>query len=194
MRQVVHQARLERSRDERAGGATSIDAACDEQQRLSRPALELAPQLIGAPQQRHVTGILGISEPDDACGAVRGAAIMSESELLETEHTHASAGEVIERGTAHPARADDDDVVGHDRHPAEDLDRVTRVSRSPPESPPADGAGRGPRVGVRWMERLGGRPNVEQERVGTDARFGVVDSTMALPSGQCDRAARARSD
>ena len=44
---------------------SGVDAAGDEQQALARALLQLAPQLIRAPQQRHIPRIFRIREADD---------------------------------------------------------------------------------------------------------------------------------
>ena len=73
--------------------------------------LELAPQLVGSPEQRHVVGVLEVGEPDDPRQAVRRAVLVEQVEALEPEDALSAPGEVIERGASHPADSDHDDVV-----------------------------------------------------------------------------------
>ena len=79
-------------------------------------ALELAPELIGAPDEGHVRRVLEVGEPDDPRDPVRGAELVRDVEPLDTEHALPAAREVIQRRAPHPADSDDDDVVA--LHPA----------------------------------------------------------------------------
>src|SRR6476659_1102652 len=76
-----------------------------------RLGFELAPQLVGSLEQRHVVGMLEVGEPDDPRQAVRRAMLMKQVEALESERALSAPGEVIERGASHPADSDHDDVV-----------------------------------------------------------------------------------
>jgi len=78
--------------------------------------LELAPELVRAPQQRHIGGVLEVPEPDDPRDPVRGAEFVRDVETLQAEHALPATGEVIERSASHPADPDDDHVVS--LHPA----------------------------------------------------------------------------
>src|SRR5262249_30274206 len=86
-------------------GRTDLGYAGDVEQPSSAGGLELAPQLIGAPQQGHIGGMLEIAEPDDAGGAMRGAAVVAGSEALEAQHALPPAREVVNRRAAHHAQA-----------------------------------------------------------------------------------------
>jgi hypothetical protein len=81
------------------------------QQLLVGLRLELAPELVRAPHQRDVGRVLEVREADDARQAVRGAVLVRDVEALETEDALPAAGEMVERGAAHSADPDDDDVV-----------------------------------------------------------------------------------
>ena len=89
----------------------ALDDAGDVQELLARLGLELAPELVRAPQQRHVVGMLEVREADDPREPVRRAVLVQEVEALEPEHALPAAGEVVERRAPHPADSDDDDVV-----------------------------------------------------------------------------------
>ena len=81
------------------------------QQPLPRLLLELAPERVSSAQQGDVGRMLVVRHADDAGAAVVGAAIVRHGEPLEAEHAEAAAGEVVQRGAAHRAEADHDDVV-----------------------------------------------------------------------------------
>ena len=86
------------------------------QELLPSLRLELAPELVRAPKQRHVGGVLEVAEPDDAGDPVRGAELVRNVEALQAEHALPAAGEVVERRAAHSADPHHDDVVS--LHPA----------------------------------------------------------------------------
>ena len=79
---------------------------------LSRFLLELAPERVSSAQQGDVGRVLVVRHADDAGAAVIGAALVRHRELLEAEHAEAAARELMQRGAAHRAEADHDDVVG----------------------------------------------------------------------------------
>ena len=89
----------------------ALDDPGDVEELLAGLGLELAPQLVGAPQQRHVVGVLEVGEPDDPRQPVRRAVLVEQVEALEPEDALSAPGEVVERGASHPADSDDDDVV-----------------------------------------------------------------------------------
>ncbi len=89
----------------------TLDDAGDVQELLVRLGLELAPELVGAPEQRHVVGMLEVREADDPRQPVRRAVLVQEVEPLEPEHALPPAGEVVERRAPHPTDSDDHDVV-----------------------------------------------------------------------------------
>src|SRR6476659_5134497 len=62
-RQIERLARATRADHVRAPGRARVDRPGDDQQRLAGGDLELAPQLIGAPHERDVGGLLPIREP-----------------------------------------------------------------------------------------------------------------------------------
>ena len=55
--------------------------------------------------------MLPIGQADDAGESVGGAVLVQQVEALEAEHPEAPAGEMEQRGAAHPAEADHDDIV-----------------------------------------------------------------------------------
>src|SRR5262245_39462974 len=114
MAKVESRARVEHAADRTTARLARIDAAGDLQQRFARHLLEFAPQLVRAPQQRHVRQVFPVRETDDAREAVRGTALVRDAELLDAEDARAAARRVERRCTAHSADAGDDDVVvGH---------------------------------------------------------------------------------
>ena len=84
-------------------------------------ALELAPELVGAAEQRDVVRVLVVGEADDPRLAVHRPALVDEAELLEPEHAAAAAREVVQRGAAHRPDAGDDRVVAGRRSTVEAL-------------------------------------------------------------------------
>src|SRR5262249_20447463 len=71
---------------------------------------ELLAQRIDVAQQAHVRGMLEIAEPDDARGAMRGAAVVSWFVLLDAEHADALDSEAVQRRAAHHPKPDHDHV------------------------------------------------------------------------------------
>jgi trigger factor len=83
----------------------------DVQELLARLRLELAPELVRAPRERDVVGMLEVREADDPREPVRRAVLVQEVELLEPEHAPAPTREVVEGGAPHATDSDHDDVV-----------------------------------------------------------------------------------
>src|SRR5688572_6616866 len=73
-------------------------------------ALELPPELVRAPEQRHVCGILEVGEANDARTAVTGSMRMPRLKLLEPEDPLAARGDMRCGGAAHAAEPDDDHI------------------------------------------------------------------------------------
>ena len=110
----MQQARPQGALEYRAAGRPGVNASGDVEEPLARELLQLTPELVGTPEQRHVRGMLPVGEPDDAREAVRGAVLVQEIEALETEHPTPAPGEMEERGAPHPAETYHDHVVrGH---------------------------------------------------------------------------------
>ena len=124
--QPVLLARAERAGEDHLLRRAGVDRAGHVQQLLSGRRLQLAPQLVGAAQQRHVVDVLVVGEPDDPRDAVRRALLVRNVEPLEAEHSPAAARQVVERGAAHAADADDDRVVALAAH-ADTLERCSRL-------------------------------------------------------------------
>ena len=113
MRQIVDRAGSKSAANHRALSQSRVDAAGDDEKPLTGNGLELAPQRVRPPQQRHVIRMFRISEPDDPAASVRRTELVSNAELLEAKDTRTAAGEMEQRCAAHPAQADDDRVVAH---------------------------------------------------------------------------------
>ncbi len=79
------------------------------------PALQRAPQLVGASQQRHVGGILEVGFANHAGFAGRRALIVKPREAFDPDGPSAAAGQMRGRRRSHAAQADDRDVVPHIR-------------------------------------------------------------------------------
>ena len=111
---------------------TRVHAAGDIQEALAGQTLQLPPQLIGAVEQGYVGGVLPVGQPDDAGESVGGAILVKHIEALEAEHPEASAGEMEQCRTAHPAQTEDDDIVRGQK-------LTFRILPSVPTNQPASG-------------------------------------------------------
>jgi len=83
----------------------------DVEQLFASLRFEVAPQLVCAADERDVARVLEVREPDDAGSPVRRAHVVGYVVALDPEHALASAGEMVEGSTPHPADSDHDDVV-----------------------------------------------------------------------------------
>ena len=90
-------------------GGPDEQARLDEQP-LARVLLEFSPEIPGAPQQRHVVGMLVIGEADEPRLPVRTAPRVAHGEAIDRQHAGPAAGEVGGRRRAHAPRADYDHV------------------------------------------------------------------------------------
>ncbi len=95
----------------------AFDDAGHVEELLAGFPLEFAPQLVRAPKERDVVGVLEVGEPDDPGEPVRGALLVEDVEALEPEHPLPAPGEVVEGRAPHSPDPDDHDVValGHSR-------------------------------------------------------------------------------
>ena len=66
MRKVVQPSGLHGSSERRPILRAALETAGGDEQPLFDLRLELLPQLVCAPQQRHIGGVLVVGEPDDA--------------------------------------------------------------------------------------------------------------------------------
>ena len=103
----------ERSAHQLAGGRARVEAAGLRQEGLAARALELAPEVPRAAEQRNVVRVLVVREPDDPREPAGGAERVSARETLEAEHRRAALRQVIGGRAAVRAKPRDDDV---DRH------------------------------------------------------------------------------
>ena len=143
VRQVVKLGRLERATERASVLRPALERAGGDEQPLAGIGLEVVPQLVRPPEQRHVRGVLVVREADDPGDAVRRAELVEEVELLQPEHALAASREVIRRGRPHPSEADDDCVVPI---------RHRRILRD-------EFRARRPSYGHRQGTRIEGRPN-----------------------------------
>lgn len=104
VRQTVEFARPERALEDGPAFGARIHASRNVKEPLARETFELAPQLVGAPQERHVGWMLPVGEPDDSSEPVGRAVLMHQVEALESEHAQAPAREVEQRCAAHPSQ------------------------------------------------------------------------------------------
>ncbi len=72
VREFVFQAGPDRSLQERASPGAGLQHAGDLEQALARAPLQVAPVVVGPPQQRHVGGMFEIGQADGAAVAVGG--------------------------------------------------------------------------------------------------------------------------
>ena len=101
----------ERSRHELAVGRPHIQTAGLREQRLSTVALELAPQLPRALEERHVARMFVVREPDDARQAAERRERLAAREAIESENALPALREAIRRGAAVGAETGNDRVV-----------------------------------------------------------------------------------
>ena len=102
--------RRQRSGDERSVRRADLGDAGDAEKRLAAGGLEIAPQRVGAAQQRHIGRMLEIAEPDDPRCAMRGAESMARFETVDADDALASASELVDGGAAHRAEPDHHDI------------------------------------------------------------------------------------
>ena len=107
-------ARPERALEDGATLGPGIDASRDVEEPLPGETLELAPQLVGATQERDVGRMLPVGEPDDPGEPVRRAVFMHQVEALQPEHPEPSARQVKQCRAAHTSETKHDRIVsGH---------------------------------------------------------------------------------
>ena len=111
VRQAVRARCEQRARHDRAVRRADLGDAGDVQELPAARRLELAPQLVGAAQERHVGRMLEIAEPDDARLAVRGAPVVAGRKALDADHARAAARESARAPRCPCAEADDRYVV-----------------------------------------------------------------------------------
>jgi hypothetical protein len=68
--EVVELAGAQRALDDLGVGRTGVERAGHVEEPLAGQRLELAPELVGAAQERHVRGVLVVGQADDAGDAV----------------------------------------------------------------------------------------------------------------------------
>jgi hypothetical protein len=93
-------------------GCTHHQAAGQQQQLLTRFALQFAPKFISAEQQGNIGRMLKVSLSDDPRASMTGAKIVRWRKLLKAQHLFAARCEMTDRGTAHAAQPEHDYVVG----------------------------------------------------------------------------------
>lgn len=93
-----------------------VHAAGDEQQLLTGRGLQLAPQLVGTPEQRHVRGVLEVGESDDPVVPVRRAHGVRDVVALQTEHPQAAPRQLPAGRGAHRSDPRDDHVIRRRHH------------------------------------------------------------------------------
>ena len=98
------------------------------QELLTRHRLEVAPELVGPAEQRHVARILVVGEPDDPGDPVRRPALVGHPESLDAQNAQARARQVVQRGAAEPADPDDDRVETQLRGLVPSIQMITRVN------------------------------------------------------------------
>jgi hypothetical protein len=111
VREVVELAGLPRALEDPGFLGSGIYGARDVQERLAGLALDLTPQLVGAPEEQHVGGIFVVGQADDARMPVRGTHGVRNTEAFQTKHPPAPPGEIVGGGATHPPHTDDDCVV-----------------------------------------------------------------------------------
>src|SRR5829696_6153424 len=111
VREVVKLAGLPRALEDPGFLGSGIYGARNMQELLTGLALDLTPQLVGAPEEQHVGGVFVVGQTDDARVPVGGAQRVRDAEPLQAKHPPAPPGEIVGGGATHPPHADDDCVV-----------------------------------------------------------------------------------
>ena len=104
------------SANDRALRWADLQQAYLPQKALARDNFQLAPQLVGPQQQRHVVGVLEIRLPDDPRLAVRAAPVVAPCKPVDPQHPRPPPRQVIRGRAPHAARAEDDDIVSSHVH------------------------------------------------------------------------------
>ena len=112
MRQTMLARAAKSTGDDLGFGRSEHEAAIEIQQRLAGPHFEIAPERIGAEKQGNVGRMLEVGLPDDAGDAVAGTVMVRGRESLKPQNASTPPGEMRRRSAAHPAKAEDDYVVG----------------------------------------------------------------------------------
>ena len=92
------------------------DRARMEEMQRTRRALEVAPALGGAEEERHVVRMLEIALADDAAATMVAGNGIRHRRAVDAQDAHAAPRELHARGGAHGAGAEDDDLwmgIGH---------------------------------------------------------------------------------
>src|SRR5262249_23098937 len=87
-----------------------LDDAAHRHEAAAGPGLDVAPELVGAPHQRHVGWVLVVAKPDDAGEPVRGAVVVSGREALDPDDMTAAPCQGMKGGAPHDAKPDDSDI------------------------------------------------------------------------------------
>jgi hypothetical protein len=151
VRDLVQRRRCSRLRHERVVAVADHEASDLMQQRRAGRTLDLPPQLVRPPHQRHVLGALADRDARDPCVAVRGAAIVRWPEAVDADHPQPAPGQLERDRAPHRAEAGDDRVEPlrptHARIAVRAGRRITGIlHRRPP----------GPRSGLRSARRSRG--------------------------------------
>ena len=86
VREVVELAGLPRALEDPGILRSGIYGARDVQELLAGFALDLTPQLVGAPEEQHVGGVLVVGQADDARVPVGGTHRVGDAEPLQAKH------------------------------------------------------------------------------------------------------------
>jgi hypothetical protein len=116
MGQIVQARRIQRALEERIVLGAGVDRAGDDEQFLARRRFDLTPELVGAPEQRHIGRILVVGHADDPADAVGRTHVVWDVEAFEAENLQAAPGHMPGSGASHASDPDDDHVIGHSRH------------------------------------------------------------------------------
>ena len=103
VRQPVQPAGRERARHHLAVRRADLGDAGDVEKLRSRRGFKLAPQRIGAAQQRHIGRMLEIAEPDDAALAVRRALVVTRARAVRRRQ-RGRRGARVDKAPRSPSR------------------------------------------------------------------------------------------
>jgi hypothetical protein len=111
MWKAVFHARAQGTGDDLAVFGTRIDPSGNDQEAIIGDSFQIPPQLVRASQKRDVIGMFRVGQSNDPIDADGCTEAARHVELVEAQHSLMSAGQMVNRGAAHAAGADDDRVV-----------------------------------------------------------------------------------
>ena len=111
MRQTMLASAVDAARDHLRVGRPHHQSAWKQEQRCATLAFELVPEFISAQQQRYVSRVLEVGLANHARAAMTRTPVVWWMKLLNPKNALAASREMTCRRAAHPAQAENDNVV-----------------------------------------------------------------------------------